>query len=196
MFCVRSHLCDRTGTFLHTQASLLLGSLHLSPRGCILSLPSHQPRQSHPSPTSLHCPGCWTDWHMPALWAMAQCVPQEPILVHIPFAHGAEGKQVGSQHPASGTGIPPTHHALSHKERQPKVPLSPLLFPHSLMLQWAQLSHALTSPAPGGFAAASQGEGPTGEVRMVPARGAGWWTPRQPRAALVAATSPATLPVE
>lgn len=101
---------NREGTFPHTQKSLLIRQCHLSSSW------------SQPDPAS-HREGRagQTDLHTPAPRAVAHRVPPQPIL------RGMKGSGWAHQLPTYGTGIPPTHRALSHEERQPKgIPLLPI----------------------------------------------------------------------
>lgn len=92
---------------------------------------------------------------LPGQWHNV-CHPSPPSCTSL-LPAGAEGRQGGShQLPASDTRFPPPHGAQSYKGRQPKG-IAPL--PHSLTLGGHVSPTPSLPPSPGGFAAASQGEG-------------------------------------
>lgn len=82
--------------------------------------------------------------------AMAHHVPPSPILREL------EGSGWTHQLPTYGTGIPPTHHALSHEERQPKG---------LLLLPTLSCCGSAALPPQEGLQQQGQGLWVTGEVR-------------------------------
>lgn len=121
-----------------------------------------------PGRASLHHPttGCRTDrpTHASSQGNGTRCATQAHPHAHPCCPWELKGSGWAHQLPMPGTGIPPTRRAPSHEGRQPKgIPL----LPHALRLGEHGSPPASLPPAPGGFAAASQGEGPwmTGGVR-------------------------------
>lgn len=162
-----------------------------------LNPPSHRAGQSRASPVSLHhlAAGCQTDRPTQASSQGngTTCATQGHPHARPCCPGELKGGGWAHQLPASGTGIPPTHCAPSHEGRQPKgIPLLPP-FSHA---GGAHLSHLLAPSSPQRVCNSQPRRGTVddggGEGCCRPAvQGDG-----QPRAALAAAISPATLPGE